>query len=198
LEHTLVQNCPVLGGIKSIRKAEKKSKQKTSATPPKQPNTDLCPHCKTQVKAKNLSKHISEECQITNRTQGQKTSQNKLLLIDNNTSINRQIEGIQKQPVDWSLCKQCNIKVRPKNLERHLLKIHGIRISKNHLIKGKPNFLFKNNKANDDRDSNWYECNNVDSIDGSKYLGYLRREYENSQFGSYPLHDDYGDESWAD
>jgi hypothetical protein len=35
-------------------------------------------------------------------------------------------------------------------------------------------------------------------MDGSKYLGYHRREYQDKRFGSFPMHDDYGDESWAD
>lgn len=83
-------------------------------------------------------------------------------------------------------------------MQRHLFKVHGIKILKNHFTRGETNILFNNNAANNHRDSDWYECNNVDPLDGSKYLGYLRREYENSQFGSFPLHDDYGDESWAD
>jgi hypothetical protein len=58
LEHNLVQDCPVFLGIKSIRKAEKKGKRKTSATPPKQPKTDLWPHCKKQVKAKKNYQNI--------------------------------------------------------------------------------------------------------------------------------------------
>lgn len=44
----------------------------------------------------------------------------------------------------------------------------------------------------------WYVCNSVDRMDGSKYIGYHRREYEDSRFGSFPVHDDYGEESWAD
>ncbi|PAX57190.1 hypothetical protein [Brunnivagina elsteri] len=46
--------------------------------------------------------------------------------------------------------------------------------------------------------SDWFDCNSVDRMDGSKYIGYTRREREDSRFGSFPVHDDYGDESWAD
>jgi len=46
--------------------------------------------------------------------------------------------------------------------------------------------------------ADWYECNTVDRMDGSKYIGYHRREYESNRFGSFPIHDDYSDESWAD
>lgn len=44
----------------------------------------------------------------------------------------------------------------------------------------------------------WYTCNSVDRMDGSKFLGFTRREYEDSRFGSFPIHDDYSEESWAD
>ncbi|MBD2637231.1 hypothetical protein H6G52_17815 [Limnothrix sp. FACHB-881] len=46
--------------------------------------------------------------------------------------------------------------------------------------------------------ADWYSCNSVDAMDGSKYIGYHRREYQQSRFGSFPVHDDYSDESWAD
>lgn len=45
---------------------------------------------------------------------------------------------------------------------------------------------------------NWYDCNSVDSNDASKYIGFYQREYGGSRFGSYPIHDDYSEESWAD
>jgi len=46
--------------------------------------------------------------------------------------------------------------------------------------------------------ASWAICNSVDRMDGSKYIGYRRREYDHSRFGSFPSHDDYGEESWAD
>ena len=53
----------------------------------------------------------------------------------------------------------------------------------------------------EDNESNIYirrhNSNSLNSMDGSKYIGYYRREYENSRFGSFPAHDDYGEESWA-
>jgi hypothetical protein len=46
--------------------------------------------------------------------------------------------------------------------------------------------------------ADWRSCNSVDQMDGSKYIGHRRREYQDQRFGSFPMHDDYGDESWAD
>jgi hypothetical protein len=57
---------------------------------------------------------------------------------------------------------------------------------------------YQSNKYQSDESMDWYDCNSVDRRDGSKYIGYTRREYEDSRFGSFPIHDDYGDESWAD
>lgn len=60
----------------------------------------------------------------------------------------------------------------------------------------------RNQYYSEDDDSHgyvdWYACNSVDLMDGSKYIGYHRREYEDSRFGSFPVHDDYSEESWAD
>lgn len=41
----------------------------------------------------------------------------------------------------------------------------------------------------------WQEFNSYEARFGKKYIGYLRREYQNSRFGSYPLYDDYSEES---
>ncbi|WP_026736357.1 hypothetical protein [Fischerella sp. PCC 9605] len=48
---------------------------------------------------------------------------------------------------------------------------------------------------NSERNINWHECNSYETRFGKKYLGYLRRESKNRRFGSYPLHDDYSEES---
>jgi hypothetical protein len=47
-------------------------------------------------------------------------------------------------------------------------------------------------------ESDFYDVNALEKMDGSKYIGYTRREYEGSRFGSFPIHDDYSEESWAD
>lgn len=49
--------------------------------------------------------------------------------------------------------------------------------------------------SNSERDIDWHECNSYETRFGKKYLGYLRRESQDSRFGSYPLHDDYSEES---
>jgi hypothetical protein len=72
-----------------------------------------------------------------------------------------------------------------------------IRYSKHHIDQKTRNQYYS---ENDDSDgyADWYACNSVDRMDGSKYIGYHRREYEDSRFGSFPVHDDYSEESWAD
>ncbi|HYW22202.1 MAG TPA: hypothetical protein VE956_23390 [Nodularia sp. (in: cyanobacteria)] len=50
----------------------------------------------------------------------------------------------------------------------------------------------------EDRAVDWSEANSYDRHFGGKYLGYLRRECNGSRFGSYPLHDDYSEDSSPD
>jgi|GEM_PF-3659510 len=52
----------------------------------------------------------------------------------------------------------------------------------------------RNNFYQTESRNQWYEANSVDYDDGGKYWGYGSREYGN-RFGSYPMFDDYGDES---
>lgn len=53
-------------------------------------------------------------------------------------------------------------------------------------------------KRDQKRQSTWDECNSYDRLDASRHIGYHRREYEDSQFGSYPMHDDYSEDSFPD
>ncbi|KPQ31747.1 MAG: Protein of unknown function (DUF3505) [Phormidesmis priestleyi Ana] len=57
-------------------------------------------------------------------------------------------------------------------------------------------YYFENNESDGYVKS--HSCKSVDRMDGSKYIGYYRREYQNSRFGSFPAHDDYSEDSWAD
>lgn len=51
-------------------------------------------------------------------------------------------------------------------------------------------------KQDQQRQASWDECNSFDRFDGSKNIGYHSWEYQNSQYGSYPMHDDYSEESF--
>lgn len=56
-------------------------------------------------------------------------------------------------------------------------------------------FSFKEKlKLSNSQENSWSECNTIETEDASKYIGYLRREY-GGRFGTFPLCDDYGDES---
>jgi hypothetical protein len=72
-----------------------------------------------------------------------------------------------------------------------------IRYSKHYIDQSTRNQYYSEKDESDDY-VDWYACNSVDRMDGSKYIGYHRREYEDSRFGSFPVHDDYSEESWAD
>jgi hypothetical protein len=106
-------------------------------------------------------------------------------------------------------CPECGVVVRVDRMQKHLAKVHSgavVEASKQEKTKsvkarvmdaaskksgfasdsrGSSNFLKKSFDGDGLRES--------DPRDASKYWGYLARD--NGQFGSYPLHDDFGDES---
>lgn len=98
------------------------------------------------------------------------------------------------------LCGVCNRYVHPKHITEHERKFHPrvkfkpagsphqTTADRKHIPSG------RNAKAVNFRSRRQLDD---DGLDGSKYLGHFRRE-SSGQFGSYPLHDDYGDESDAD
>ena len=90
-------------------------------------------------------------------------------------------------------CPKCRCSVRFDRLKNHLKKVHHDQQS---VVDSEGSVEFENDESDDYVD--WYACNSVDRMDGSKYIGYHRREYEDSRFGSFPVHDDYSEESWAD
>lgn len=88
-------------------------------------------------------------------------------------------------------CPHCNAQVRHDRIKKHILKVHS------DLIKNQEEFEESEEEFEEfeEHDISWEELNTYETRFGEKYIGYLRREYDNSRFGSYPLHDDYSEES---
>ena len=139
-------------------------------------NYKPCPYCCLILNPKNLETHIykyHKDIDIFLKSQANvKPSIEILLNSENQTQL----------PV--VSCPYCAVRVSQKRLKKHIKRVH---IDQNYI-----------NKSETSAYADWYECNTVDSIDGSKYLGFERREYQDSRFGSFPLHDDYSEDSWAD
>jgi len=85
--------------------------------------------------------------------------------------------------------KKCPSLVKSDEVKNHLKKVHDDQQS-----------VVDSEEFNDESDNcvDWYACNSVDRMDGSKYIGYFRRERKDSRFGSFPIHDDYSEESSPD
>jgi hypothetical protein len=105
-----------------------------------------------------------------------------------------QVMSVHKEEViDREKYEQCSLKL----VSTYELISHNI-LKKQRRITRYNQSIHSANASESSDYANWYECNTVDPMDGSKYIGYTAREYESSRYGSYPIHDDYGDESWAD
>ena len=104
-------------------------------------------------------------------------------------------------------CEYCSASVRVDRMKKHLQKVHGVSSQAPKKLQGGKNKYHKANSSKHDhpylapegQDGNiaaaFYDAFR-ESQDGSKGLGHMRRG-ANGQFGSYPLHDNYDDESWA-
>ncbi len=110
---------------------------------------------------------------------------------------------VAKQPRAVSgdiLCGVCNRYVHPDHISDHVKKYHR----KVPFIPAKtgqenfPNPRYQNPRVERPKTISTRKKHETDDhMDGSKDLGHLRRE-SNGQFGSFPLHDDYSEESGAD
>lgn len=97
-------------------------------------------------------------------------------------------------------CPVCKVKVSSKRLNKHLNKVHNA--SKKEILNSSGKKVTHNDlplttedKANVLPESFYQDLD--EKRDGSKGLGHMRREWD-GKFGSFPLHDDYSDESNSD
>ena len=97
----------------------------------------------------------------------------------NGKSFSKPSNSTAKKTVE--ICHFCKCKVNIQDIKQHLEEECDPSLDENEV-----------------RSGDWYELNSVDSRDGSKYIGYLAREYEESRWGSHPIHDPYGEESSPD
>lgn len=99
----------------------------------------------------------------------------------------------------WEECDICGKTILKEALEKHIHEFHWEEEVYTGPNGGKSDQVEFDDSLNNELD---YELEDFvtplyDGMDGSKNLGFAARDY-GSQFGSYPLHDDYGDESGPD
>ena len=90
----------------------------------------------------------------------------------------------------WVTCPVCHGNVTSKRLKKHLNKVHG---ASSETDKPKPVTPVQRKNQEDIVPESLYQ-DLSEKRDGSKGLGHMRREWD-GKFGSFPLHDDYNDES---
>jgi hypothetical protein len=101
----------------------------------------------------------------------------------------------------WQDCHLCGQTILKSAMANHLWEFHscaaaatsssGRKASKTDFDKNYEDFDGLDYELKD------YVTETYDGMDGSKYWGFPARDY-GSQYGSYPIHDDYGDESGPD
>jgi hypothetical protein len=204
--------------IKELQRQEQRQNQVKNL-----PALSRCKVCNANVKPSRMKAHLRRVHNITDTPQENKSlvaisgsetkktvsakpvSQTKISAIfpKNSANSDRLIE-----------CPVCKAKLNPNNLEKHRKKVHK---SKNH-----PSFMEKMAIANDANQKTQKPIDTVkhkpirysssrkkgrtgivfesleqsfdEKQDGSKGLGHMRRESD-GKFGSFPLHDDYSEES---
>ena len=86
-----------------------------------------------------------------------------------------------------TICSHCQARVLTSSLSRHLASYHGIGVQQRPRTSSNSTGLAERNE-DDAPDSE-----RPDYLDAAKGWGYLARE--DGRYGSYPMHDDYGDEA---
>ena len=85
-----------------------------------------------------------------------------------------------------TICPQCQARVLTSSLSRHLANYHGIG------VEPRPTTSSNSTVAKGDEDGD-PDPERDDHLDAAKGWGFLARE--DGRYGSYPMHDDYGDEA---
>jgi hypothetical protein len=134
----------------------------------------VCPLCKVSLKRTNLEEHMVSKCP---KRAGESSTSTK--------EAGRKA-GSKAANVPWTVCKWCGEFVDCVNLQEHKRK----KCPRRH---GRPTVNHFPGGPQADREDLFHGS---DPRDGSKYLGWMARE--NGQFGSYPMHDAYGEESGPD
>lgn len=147
----------------------------SSALEHKQPKSIICPHCRWSCLQAEFHSHVY------------------------NTHYKKWVKEIEAVDPKKSLkCPCCASYVNARRLINHIDQVHlgGV-----HCGTRKMHSLYRSNASaqeEPDSSSSSYYAPPRDSRDGSKYIGFTRREYQESRFGSFPIHDDYSEESSPD
>jgi DNA-directed RNA polymerase subunit RPC12/RpoP len=162
-----------------------------------------CPDCKARLKPAKLDKHRHKVHSVQPRVE---RAYPKLGQLQKMTEKSTTLESGR-----LISCPHCTAKVKSTRLQKHLAKVHPGR----NLLNARTEKLSKPMQSNKSKRQmkspnnaglSWKEnqTNDLEALrqsfqeprDGSKELGHMRREGD-GKFGSYPLHDDYSDESEA-
>jgi hypothetical protein len=180
-----------------------------------------CPICKTAVKLKKLKKHIAKIHPGMQLTAEQIKILEKGLSSQDPSQPKRVFK--KKRNIEWNsishpaektdLYQEANLVKCPLCKHRTQYNVLFVHLQVSHPEVNPKIVMSKFNKVNRSKDYanlSRYQDELQEIVkdyerlrqgldeprDGSKHVGHMRREW-NGQFGSFPLHDDYGDEAEA-
>lgn len=169
-----------------------KSDGPTGSHPPSRERA-RCPVCQIMVRANRLDRHLR-------KVHGQEINNSATTLTASTKQPDTSSpKEAQPSPASRELvpCPHCQVQVRTDRLQRHLRKVHRSKVKKKLAPQRIPKMgqialSDRQGLASETLYQSFYETR-----DGSKGLGHMRRDFDGA-FGSYPLHDDFDDESSAD
>ena len=98
----------------------------------------------------------------------------------------------------WQDCHLCGKTILKSAIGKHLQEFHSCSAAATSSSGRKSSQRdFDEDYEERDYELKGYVTASDDGMDGSKNVGFPSRDY-GSQYGSYPVHDDYGDESSPD
>lgn len=161
------------------------------ATPPSGQVLIPCSYCNAPVAPKNMAKHLRKIHRIEAVTP-QPASSPKVAL--------KKPKAIRLPGTDahHERCPECNSLIPRHKFQAHLRKMHDIwlkRDERNHYRKVGRRTRGQSSRASasDRLSRQQLEQSSDEPFDGGKHWGHIERE--NGRFGTFPLYDDYSEES---
>jgi len=219
----LVHHLAKIHGLKVVRtkravptaSTEKIIPPAPTQSPPQNPHELMsCPQCQAKVRSDRLDRHIQNVHNGPTKTKTATPASTKKPVAGPaekervccpKCQIYMRADDLQdhlrvSHKGELIRCPHCKVKMRANLLADHLLSKHGQKSPAGQKPGLTPTQTRKTGKPTVfDRQGTAEALTQSDheARDGSKGLGHMRRDFDGT-FGSFPLHDDYNDESSAD
>lgn len=191
--------------------------QKRQASPPV--GMVLCPHCASPLKPKKLKSHLQHRCPKRNLERANEPMDTEVQFKVQPGSVSQKKAAPPKSQPQFAVCPRCRQRVREDRLAAHMdtrcvnrsgteppvpdkiRRPETVEVVTKRPAKTKkrqslmPNIIDGRSESNSPMVEAFRQAFD-EAEDGSRL--YAHRYTENGRFGSYPIHDDYSEESGPD